>query len=207
MKSFIDKKQENTVRSAADGARFGQGYIEPTFQLIDNRPEFVAQRNLQKVVNNNSLSRQGVFQMMKKEREGSTEYNRLKAQKDGFDGQLATINAKTDEERKAEALKELVDLKDSQLRKYGTRDSYTPYYKDEKYPQELRTAWRMCEDERKGGDPMHNHQTKLEVDVYVQKREARIRQKEGSKAYELKQKSNEVSQLKGSEVMKPHGLK
>jgi len=192
MKTYADKKQDNTSKLVATASRKQSGG-EITSQFVDNRPEAIAQRKLQEMVNNSISRQQNAIQMMAKETEGSDEYNSLKDQKDHIDGQMVS---KTGEEIKAEALQELVDLKDSQLRKFGVAESYTPYYKDESKSQELRTAWRMCEDERMGGDPMHNHQTKQEIDVYVTKREARIREKYGRDNYELKQKSDEIAQLK-----------
>jgi hypothetical protein len=52
MNTQADKTQENKGQSVANGVSQKQSSGESTFQFVDNRPEAVAQRKLQEIVNN-----------------------------------------------------------------------------------------------------------------------------------------------------------
>lgn len=195
MKTHVDKTSGNTSYSGTNSGHKKQNNGKSTFQFTDNRPEVFEHRKLQQMANNSISPHVQKFQLMAKEKEGSAKYNSLREQKETIDDKLAKMDTKTEDDRKDQALKELMDLKDSQLRKYGYSESYTPYYKDESKPQELRTAWRMCEDERMGKESLHVHQTKQEIEAFVTNRAVRIREKEGKDAYNLKQESTKTAQL------------
>jgi hypothetical protein len=52
MNTHADKTQENKSRLAANAVSQMQNSSEATFQFVDNRPEAIAQRNLQEMANN-----------------------------------------------------------------------------------------------------------------------------------------------------------
>lgn len=50
--THASKTQENKSQSVANGESQMQNSKESTFQFVDNRPEAIAQRKLQEMVNN-----------------------------------------------------------------------------------------------------------------------------------------------------------
>lgn len=54
MNTYADKKQENKSQSVANAVSQKRRSSEYTFQLVDNRPEVIAQRKLQKMMNSSS---------------------------------------------------------------------------------------------------------------------------------------------------------
>lgn len=58
MKTQADKTQENESLSVANGVSQKQSSSESTFQFVDKRPEAVAQRKLQEMVNNSPKTEQ-----------------------------------------------------------------------------------------------------------------------------------------------------
>lgn len=58
MNTHADKKQENKRQSVANAVSQKQRGSESTFQFVDNRPEAVAQRNLQELANNSPQAKQ-----------------------------------------------------------------------------------------------------------------------------------------------------
>ncbi|WP_156924477.1 hypothetical protein [Derxia gummosa] len=51
MNTCADKSQENKMQSVANVVSQKQNGIKSTFQLVDNRPEAIAQRRLKKMIN------------------------------------------------------------------------------------------------------------------------------------------------------------
>lgn len=60
MNAHADKTQENKSQSVSNETSKKQGVGESTFQFVDNRPESVAQRELQEMANNSPQAKQAV---------------------------------------------------------------------------------------------------------------------------------------------------
>ena len=60
MKLYADKKQKNKSQSVANNVAQKQGVRKPTFQFVDNRPQAIAQRKRQEMVNNSPQVAQAV---------------------------------------------------------------------------------------------------------------------------------------------------
>jgi hypothetical protein len=55
MNTHTDKAQENKSQAVSNSLTQKEGGSESTFQFADNRPESIAQRKIQVMVNNSSL--------------------------------------------------------------------------------------------------------------------------------------------------------
>lgn len=64
MHSHTEKTQENKSQSVANAVSKRQGSSESSFKFVDNRPEAIVQRKLQKVANNSTVTSRGskIFQ-------------------------------------------------------------------------------------------------------------------------------------------------
>ncbi|MDN3666925.1 DUF4157 domain-containing protein [Algibacter miyuki] len=88
MQTHVDKTHENKSQSVANAVSQKQSNSESAFQFVDNRPEAVAQRKLQEVMNNSPQVRQlKVFQEMANNSPLAKQVDQLQAMTDNHSTQ------------------------------------------------------------------------------------------------------------------------